>query len=187
MRPIWVVYRRPLGMVERSLQGCMPKLGAFLHCEVYCPDLMHDGAKGCTYTNFSACPMLKTRECLQSYSNDRALYSYHMVEMDETQFETFTRWNDKQINNSCKYNYTDLLLQIVPFASTIASEVDTSRSYHKSLYCSQAVILALRASLNPDHKIVQALKGVVSRVSTPSSVSDLLSCVLGKPKPLPSI
>jgi len=186
MRCIWVIYRRPLGLSERVLQG-VSRCGEFTHMEIYCPDLRHEGFLGCTFTNFSMCNMMRTRECIPSYSQDRGKYVYHRIELENTQFDRFIVWNNQQIDHNCKYNYTDLCRQMIPgtIASTITREVDMSKPYHRKLYCSQAVVLSLRVSLGPDHKVCKALQGVISRLSTPLIVADLLSTVLGKPKPLP--
>ena len=187
MRCIWVIYRRPLGLSERVLQG-VSRCGEFTHMKIYCPDLRHEGFLGCTFTNFSMCEMMRTRECIPSYSKDRDKYVYHLIELENTQFDRFTAWNNQQIDHNCKYNYADLCRQIIPgkIASTITREVDMDKPFHRKLYCSQAAVLSLRASLGPGHKVCKALQGITSRLSTPSTVADLLSTVLGEPKPLPS-
>jgi hypothetical protein len=188
IRRIWVIYRRPLGLSERVLQG-ISRCGEFTHCEVYCPDLMHEGMVGCTFTNFSMCAMMRTRECLPSYRQDRDKYMYHAIDLERTQFDKFTAWNDVQVVHNCKYNYSDVCRQMIPtvIAARITSEVDTTKEYHRKLYCSQAVVLALRASLASDHRVCKALKDITSRLSTPSIVADHLSVVLGPPYDLPLI
>jgi hypothetical protein len=165
----------------------LSRCGDFLHCEVFCPDLVHEGKVGCTFTNFSMCDMMRTRECLASYVVDHDKYMYHRIFLDPVQFDKFTSWNDRQVNHKCKYNYSDLCRQMIPavIAQNITREVDMSKLYHQKLYCSQAVVLALRASLGLDHIVCKALAPVTSRLSTPSIVSKHLSAVLGAPIQLP--
>ena len=186
MRPIWVIYRKPLGKTERALQ-LVGRCGSFTHCEVYCPDYRHCGLVGWSFSNFSFTHMLLTRECINSYAHDRDKYMIHIIQLDNTQFERFIEWNNKQVLHRCKYNYSDVCRQILPrfFAASITTEVDMNKEYHFKLYCSQAVILALRASLPRDHQIIECLADITSRLSTPSILCDQLSICLGAPLQMP--
>ena len=188
MRQIWVIYRKPLGKTERVLQ-VVGQCGSYTHCELYCPDYRHCGLVGWTFTNFSFCRMLCTRECIPSYCLEREKYMYHVVSLDNAQFERFIKWNNNQVQHKCKYNYSDVCRQILPhfIAKSITSEVDMNRDFHNRLFCSQAVLLSLRASLHEDHPIIKCLACLTSRLTTPSILCDQLSLCLGAPLQMPLV
>ena len=186
MREVWIMYRRPLGRTERIIQT-VGQCGEFTHCEIYCPDYVFENIKGWSFSNFSFTKMMCTRECIPSYHLDRGKYMYHVVELDNAQFQKFINWNDNQIAHNCRYNYTDVCKQILPkfFAKSITSEVDMNLEFHQHLFCSQAVILSLRASLHKDHPVIKCLTCLTSRLTTPSTLCDQLSICLGAPLQMP--
>ncbi|KAJ1465541.1 hypothetical protein T484DRAFT_1757336 [Baffinella frigidus] len=196
---ILLMYRRPICKREKLLQivsGC----GEFTHCEVYCPDMaiMHNTPgepriilTGWTYTNFSMCDMMRTRVCLESYVRDRDLYRFHKITLTNTEYQRFCAWNNTQVTNHCHYNVKDLALQMLP--RKLAHRVKDSKVTHPTkLYCSQAVVLALRYAAEKGNgtsngaqtfldKVCTALSKTEARCSTPSSVADALHGVIGAP------
>jgi hypothetical protein len=185
-RCVVLVYRRPQGRVERFLQ-LVSQCGEFTHCETFCPDLTFEGLSGCTFTNFSSCEMLQTRECMRLYTHrkTRHLYAMHRLTLTSTEFSLFEHWNKAHVANHCAYNYADLGLQLIPgvISRSLVHDVDHETSMKiPRLYCAQAVVLALRYALSEDHPVFCALAHLNTRLSTPVSVALSLKPLIGEPK-----
>jgi hypothetical protein len=183
-RKILLMYRRPLCKTEKVLQF-VSRCGEFTHCEVYLPDLNEDGCVGWTFTNFSMCKMMKTRRCIPSYIDNCDMYAFHSIDLTQNQFNRFVEWNLVQVLNKCPYNYKDLPLQILPARltrSTVHDLTTTQATTPKKLFCSQAVILALRHALEPTHRVSHALANINTRLSTPTLVATSLESLYGKPR-----
>jgi hypothetical protein len=184
-RCVCLMYRRPICGLERVLQ-LVSNCGEFTHCEMYCPDLAFDGLLGCTFTNFSNCKMLQTRECVKLYTSPKTHHQYAVQELRLThdEFELFNNWNKKQVLNKCGYNYTDLPLQLLPakLSGSVVRDLNQSEAMSPGrLYCAQAVVLALRHALPIGHPVYVALSGINTRLSTPNSIASALEKVTGKP------
>jgi hypothetical protein len=183
-RRILVMYRRPICKMECMMQA-VSRGGEFMHCEVYCPDLNVCGTVGWTFSNFSLCDMMRTQACVKSYSLQDRLYTFHEILLSDQEFMTFVGWNEAMVKKSCKYNYTDLVLQILPkrITNAVTSELNKHDTINpKTLFCSQAVLLSLRNSTNSNHVIKHALRDLHTRLSTPSQVAEALTRVLGAPR-----
>lgn len=183
-RKIFLMYRRPLCNTEKVMQF-VSDCGEFTHCEVYCPDLAEDGCVGWTFTNFSMCNMMKTRRCIPSYRDKCNKYTFHSIDLTRNEFSRFVEWNRLQVLNKCPYNYKDLSLQMLPkrLARSTVTDLDvTQTTTPRKLFCSQAVILALRHALEPTHRVTRALAGINTRLSTPTLVAKSLEPLYGKPR-----
>jgi hypothetical protein len=183
-RKIFLMYRRPLCKTEKVIQF-VSNCGEFTHCEVYCPDLDEDGFVGWTFTNFSMCKMMKTRRCIPSYIAECDKYTFHSIDLTRNQFSRFVEWNRLQVLNKCSYNYKDLPLQMLPktLARSTVNDLNTTQATTpKKLFCSQAVILALRHALEPTHRVSLALAHINTRLSTPTMVATSLESLYGKPR-----
>lgn len=199
---VLLMYRRPICKREKFLQ-IVSRCGEFTHCEIYCPDMTlissTPGAPcktltGWTYTNFSMCDMMRTRECLQSYVNDQHVYMFHKIEMTDTEYQRFCAWNNTQVTNHCHYNVKDLALQMLP--RKLAGRAKDKKVIHpEKLYCSQGVVLSLRyaadkgnrttsCSKTPLDLVCSVLAKTEARCSTPTSVADAIKQVIGAPMPL---
>jgi hypothetical protein len=182
---VLLMYRRPTCAVEHALRF-VSRCGEFTHCEMYCPDLCFEGLLGCTFTNFSYCDMKQTRECIPLYTNRKTCHQYavQQLQLTDKEFELFQKWNTRQVSNKCRYNYTDLPLQLLPrkLSGSLASDLNCSQAMTPdSLYCAQAVVLALRHALSETHPVSIALRDINTRLSTPMSIAMSLELVAGKP------
>jgi hypothetical protein len=181
-RRIIIVYRKPTGSLDKCVQF-IGGTGVYTHCELYCPDMVHNGTPGWVFTNFSCHVMELTQESIWEYRNDPELFDSHEILIREDQHKELLRWNMDLVSRQCPYNYSDLLLHLLPryMARALAPDDKDMLETPTKLYCAQAVILALRQSLGPQHRINQLLDDINIHICKPTCIADKLSLLFGNP------
>lgn len=99
-----------------------------------------------------------------SYSDDR--YDFLKVPANEEELHRIHTACQTGVRTRIPYNLSDMVLSQLPFRSP-----DEEDFYHtKALFCSQALVLLLRASLDPDNPVQERLATLNSRTVSPSGL-----------------
>lgn len=80
-------------------------------------------------------------------------------------------WVKTHVEKKTPYNYNDLCLCVVP----LPFMKDADANDAKTLFCSQACVLALRSALTENQDLVNALSNVNSRLCTPQAFYKVIS------------
>ena len=180
---ILIVLRKPCCNLDKIVQA-IGNCGKYTHCELYCPEMLYNGKVGWTFTNFSFYNMQATQNSLKQYRNQSHLFDVHEIFITSTEHIKLLRWNLDLIYHNCSYNYSDLMLHLLPnfVASAMRPDNKDKLFAPTKLYCAQAVILALQHALGPEHKISRSLAEINIHLCKPSSINQQLSLILGAPK-----
>jgi hypothetical protein len=175
--PVVVVYRRPMALSDRALQ--LFGAGEFTHCEIYLP---RDRA---TFAIFVGCNMECSAVLSRYYTTRPDLFAWHMFVLNNKEYERLRVWNINQVYQHCPYNLKDLAWKIFPTAVQNIYVKDLSNDQAKTpktMFCSQAVVLALRAACIGDGgspHIEAFTKSMNSRVTTPTELANKTMKILG--------
>jgi hypothetical protein len=171
-----IVYRRPINWTDRILElAC----GEFTHCEIYVPNI------GGTFATTVDVGMdlrfdLKQLYVLPDTAGD---YAWHLLVMTEVEYQRMCAWNMEQVAHHCRYNYTDLMWQVAPYMRSFVHDVSQQDASHpRKMFCSQAVVLALRAAFsgNDSKPHMKAfVSSMNSRLTTPGVLMTALNFYTG--------
>jgi hypothetical protein len=179
--PVLIVYRRPMDLVEDIMQA----LGGghthceFLHCELYVPDA------GGTFTIFKGGTMVKETKLPILYKCRPDKFAWHIIPLNRGEFMRMLQWNTEQIAHHCPYNFRDLAWQIVPenVRNSYVKDLSAAQAHNpKSMFCSQAILLALREASNEEcaRPILRNFAyRIKSRLATPTDLARLTTEYLG--------
>jgi len=174
---ILIIYRRPMGNAERFLKA-LSNCGEFTHVESYCII----AGTGWTFTNYSFNEMVQTKDCEGSYIVDWVKYAYHAIDVSAQEHAAFVAWNKAQVANRCRYNYSDLVFQMIPGARMFVPDLTTAQALQpKKLFCSQAVLLGLQHALAKNSPVAVRLSGINTRTCCPTALAGSLGSILGSP------
>jgi hypothetical protein len=169
-----VVYRRPIVWTDRILRlAC----GEFTHCELYVPKI------GGTFATSVDVGMELRFDLKQHYIATAGDYAWHLIVMTEIEYHRMCVWNMEQVAHHCQYNYSDLVWQIAPYMRSFIHDLTQQDASHpKKMFCSQAVVLALRAAFHgPDSSphMKAFVSSMNSRLTTPGSLLTSLGSYMG--------
>jgi hypothetical protein len=174
MTAVVVIYRRPIIWSDHMLELVC---GQFTHCELYIPSL---NGTFITTTDFGC--QFRT-DVSSLYTQQQQDYAWHMIPMTKNEFQRFWTWNVEQVEQHCKYNYRDLLWQLVPNRKTFVKDLANNDAHHPPrMFCSQAVVLALRAafdSTDSTSRMREFSTCMNSRITTPCSFLSTACAYLG--------
>jgi hypothetical protein len=179
--PLIIVYRRPMDAADQVIQalGGGEKHCEFTHCELYLPD---DGE---TITIFKGGNMEKSSMLPILYDRRPDRFAWHLIPLNHEEYMRMIQWNTEQVLRHCPYNFRDIALQAIPsgirnsFVHDL--ELTTSRSPNR-IFCSQAIILALRDASHAEgaRQILRDFSlASNSRLTTPSDLARLTTQYLG--------
>jgi len=113
------------------------------------------------------------------------LFSWHLFVLNDHEYQRLRVWNTNQVVNQCEYNLSDLAYQILPAAVQTVFVSDVSRAEaqlpHK-LFCSQAVVLAMREACNglgASPHLEVFTKSLNSRITTPTELAARTTAYMG--------
>lgn len=181
--PIIIVYRRPVDNTDFLLQafGGGNIQCEFTHCELYFPD------SGETFTIFKGGTMTKDKRLSSLYDNTKFehKFAWHIIPLNHYEYTRMLQWNRQQITQHCPYNFRDLAWQIAPemLSKLCVQDLSVSNAHNPTrMFCSQAIILALREA-SQAVGARQALRNFVfsanSRLVTPSDLSRMVTQYIG--------
>ena len=124
-----------------------------------------------------------TMNMIPKYSLDDKLFENWAFSVTDGEFEKMTTYISKLVDR-VTYNYVDtmMLMPMMPhtgmFVDTMVPDVDGTQpeNLHK-LFCSQAMVLILRESLDedgPNQNLLLKLRSLNSRLTSPSDLYHLL-------------
>lgn len=185
--PVIVVYCRPIAFSDRALQ--LFGAGEFTHCEMYLPRDM------ATFAIFVGGSMECSAVLPRMYSARPDLFAWHMFVLNNVEYERLRVWNTQQVYQRCRYNLRDLAWKILPTAvqTGYVKDLSTELAHSpKTMFCSQAVILALReacSGVGGSPHIEAFTNSINSRITTPTelankTIKDLGMEISSEPVPL---
>ena len=119
------------------------------------------------------------------YREHPELFSWHMFVLNEHEYQRLRVWNTNQVYRQCGYNFSDLVYQILPETMKTVFVPDITREkaqYPQKLFCSQAVVLALREACNGMHTsphMESFTKAMNSRIITPTELAYRTTTYMG--------
>lgn len=172
--PVIIVYRRPVVWTDRILKVAC---GEFTHCELYIPNI--EG----TFSTTVDCGMELRFDLKYHYNKTPHDYAWHLIVMSQTEYDRMCSWNMEQVSHHCKYNYSDLVWQLAPYMRSFVHDLTRQDASHpKKMFCSQAIVLALRAAFNgPDSSphMRAFVASMNSRLTTPGCLLTNVSKYVG--------
>lgn len=150
---------------KRQIQNTMESVVSVLSGPQVHVDLIPDPCDPYAYTSYM----------FENFSKNTTLNAYtpesHVairLEMNDAEKKRAVEYLEGCVERSVPYNYPDLMTCIAPAASWVVSDVPPSEP--KTLFCSQAAVLCLKHSVDPESPIGQAVAKVHSRLTTPSAL-----------------
>ena len=169
-----IVYRRAIAWSDRVLSMAC---GEFTHCEMFIPNF-----SGTFVTTIDFGMELKT-DLRNNYLHQSENYAWHLVPMTRAEYVRMCAWNMDQVNSHCKYNYRDFVWQVTPYLRPYVHDLTIQDAIHPSrLFCSQAVVLALRAAFSGSDSNVRMrafANSMNSRLTTPGDLHTAACQYLG--------
>ena len=176
MNPVVIIYKRPVDWTDRVARVFA---GEFTHCEIYLP------AESCSFSIFRGGVIQCSAVLPNLYRAHPELFSWHMFGLNDYEYRRLRVWNTNQVTKRCEYNLSDLAYQMLPVVVQTAFVPDISREeaqHPHKLFCSQAVVLALREACNGQHAsphLEAFVKSLNSRITTPTELADRTTTYMG--------
>jgi len=177
---MFVVYRHAYGGVDKVMQAFAgTEHSEFMHCELYLPD------SGGTFTIFKGRSMERWADMPQLYIQKPHLFAWHLIPLNYDEYMRMHNWNVQEIALHCPYNFRDLMWQILPkeMRQYCVKDLGDNKSQNPNrMFCSQAVILALRAACGGDGsrpRLLHFVHSMNSRLTTPSDLARMNTNYLG--------
>ena len=135
--------------------------GPYVHTEMIVVD---DSADKRAYSAYMSDTFSSTPERDFAFSD----LTHDFLHVETTPAESKRVWDTCEVCTITKipYNYSDMVLCVVPLRSPTERDIFTCRT----LYCSQAMVLILRACLDKTHPLQAPLAAINSRVVTPTQL-----------------
>ena len=166
--PVIIVYRRPMFMTDHLMR--MAGAGEFTHCELYIPE------KKVTFAIFAGGEMQCSTALPRFYESRPNDFAWHMLILTDSENALLERWHVDMVEKKCDYNFKDLVWKITPvlIQKSCVSDLSKEKAHSpNTMFCSQAVILALREAFSgADTKplLKSFVTGVNSRITTPTEL-----------------
>ena len=176
MTAVIIVYRRPVRWTDRVIRWVC---GDFTHCELYIPKL------GGTFVTTVDCGMEFNMGLKNNYRDAKQCknYAWHLMTLTQLEYERLWVWNMTQVSRHCKYNYSDMIWQVTPYFRSYVHDLDHGHSDQPPrLFCSQSIVLALRAAFDGNDSDLSAkafANSMNSRLTTPGDIHDSVTKFLG--------
>jgi hypothetical protein len=166
-----VVFRRPTRVSDKFLSLFA---GELVHCDIIPLDVS-DEQNAITFTSYVGETFSMSINTKKSYDNNRNVAL--AIPYSKEEFGLLTTYLFQLYSNNVPYNYSDILLDTLPcrLREVVVDDVSSEDPAQLStVYCSQAVVLALRNSLHAERNVLETLRGVNSRVTIPLQLYHLL-------------
>jgi hypothetical protein len=166
--PVIIVYRRPMFLTDHIMK--IAGAGEFTHCEIYIP------AKKTTFAIFAGGNMQCSTSLPNFYLTRPNEYAWHMLILNDAENMLLEKWHIDMIQKQCYYNFKDLLWKITPkFVQRSCVSDLTVETAHSptNVFCSQAVILALREAfscVSTKPSLKSFTQSMNSRITTPTQL-----------------
>lgn len=166
-----LVFRRPIMLTDKLVSFCAGNLVHvdMLLIESSCPE------KSLTYTSYVGEHFSRSLDAKKQYNEHDNIAL--KINLSEVEYEKLSVYVNTLADSIIPYNYHDLANIFIPsgIAKYVLSDVESEDPKTlKSLFCSQAVVLALRNSLECKHSVYRALWNVNSRSCSPETLYELV-------------
>jgi len=158
---------------EKSADSFIKKLvkvlaGPYVHTEI----IITNAAKIHTaYSAYMACSFSKTQQEEFCFNDDT--HDFLCVPVSAEELDRIAKSCEACVRSKKPYNTQDMVLSQIP----LRNPTDKDLFHSPALFCSQAVVLVLRACLNIDHDLHPHLAVVNSRTISPSNLHAVLKPV----------
>lgn len=181
--PVCVLIFRKAFCTTDILMQRLLNVGEFVHCEFYLPCVVNQSfPDGVSVSNFSCHTMNLYATLAAEYRAKPDLYTGISVELEHEEYGLLLNYLFTLAKREIPYNYMDLMWQMLPAKVANVFVTDSTVIDSKSvcsLYCAQAMLLALRNCLKPG-PITEAISHFKDRTVLPqqlyNSVLDVSSC-----------
>ena len=166
--PVVIVYRRPMFLTDHIMK--IAGAGEFTHCELYIP------AKKTTFAIFAGGEMQCSTALPRFYQTRPNDFAWHMMILKDSENLLLEKWHVNTVQNKAHYNFTDLAWKITPgfIQRSCVSDLSPAKAHSPTnMFCSQAVILALREAFSEsDTKplLKTFAQSMNSRITTPTEL-----------------
>jgi hypothetical protein len=167
--PVIIVYRRPMFMTDHLMR--IAGAGEFTHCELYIPE------KKATFAIFAGGEMQCSTALPRFYQTRPHDFAWHMLILTDAENTLLEKWHVDMVEKRCNYNFRDLAWKIAPTLIQTACVSDLSQEKAHSpntMFCSQAVILALREAFSGTETkthLKSLATSINSRITTPTELA----------------
>ena len=150
---------------KRQIQSTMESVVSTLSGPMVHVDVIPDPLDPYAYTSYM----------FETFSKNQTLNAYtpesHVairLDLNDAERGRAVKYLEGCVERSVPYNYPDLLTCVAPAASWVVSDVPPAEP--KVLFFSQAAVLCLKHSVEPDSPVGRAVAKVHSRLTTPSAL-----------------
>jgi hypothetical protein len=177
--PVVVVYRRQMGWTDRLLQTL--GAGEFTHCELYFPLLQ------VTFAVFIPGSMRCDTTLWRLYAHPvvRYKFAWHLLQLNRLEYDALLAWNVSLQEHHRGYNLADLMWQAAPLVvqgAIVRDLTDSEAHMPGRVFCSQAVVLAMRAAsgvVSASARFRAFTHSMNSRLTTPTDMAVNMTQYLG--------
>lgn len=166
-----LVFRRPLYLSDSVIAL---RAGPLVHVEIL-PIDSETPENTISYTSYVGCQFAMSISTKNTFDNQTCVAL--SLDLSVKEHQCLISYLHDLCEANIPYNYADVAFMALPH-SVLQAVVDDVPSEDprdlRSLFCSQAALLALRNSLAAEHPLVPVLSGVVSRTVFPYSLFLLL-------------
>jgi hypothetical protein len=170
-RQVVCVFRRPVFFSDSLIAL---RAGPVVHVEVLPIDVLHP-ENTLSYTSYVGQPFGVSISTKRTFDNETCVGL--VLEVSPEEHETLVSYLHDLCEANIPYNYHDMAIMALPrtLFEAVVDDVPSEDPRHlRSLFCSQAVLLALRNSLSEENPLLPVLAGVVSRTIFPYTLFHLL-------------
>ena len=165
------VFRRPIFYSDTLVSL---RAGPLVHVEIM-PIEVDNPHNSISYTSYIGCPFSMSISMKRTYDNTSCVAV--ALEVSQEEKERLTSYLHDLCEANIPYNYVDTAMMVLPTSvhGCLSDDVSSEDPVHlTALFCSQAVVLALRNGLNEQRDLYEVLAAVNSRVVLPYTLFHLL-------------
>jgi hypothetical protein len=171
LRQVVCVFRRPVFFSDSLLAL---RAGPVIHVELLPVDTLNP-ENTLSYTSYVGHPFGVSISTKRTFDNETCVGL--VLEVSPAEHENLVSYLHDLCEANIPYNYQDMAIMALPrtlFEAVIDDIPSEDPRDIRSLFCSQAVLLALRNSLADDNPLLEVLSKVVSRTIFPYTLFHLL-------------
>jgi hypothetical protein len=165
------VFRRPVFYTDSLVALCA---GPLVHVEIMPIDSREPRASA-SYTSYVGCPFALSLSTKQTYDNTTC--AALVLQLSDVEHEALLVYLQDLCEAQIPYNYRDTALLMLPGGAALFGATDVPSEVPRalqSLFCSQAVVLALRNALDARRPLTRVLAGLNSRTVLPYALFTVL-------------
>jgi hypothetical protein len=172
MPSVAIVFRKPVFLTDSILALYA---GKYVHVDICLID-EREPKHSMTCTSYVGQKFSMSTTDKRNYNDED--YLGLLVETSDTEQDNLTGYLLDLVDNNIPYNYVDIAAMALPMvlSDALIEDVRSEDPAHlTNLFCSQAVVLALRNSLSDEHPLFPLLSKINSRCILPNTLCNILT------------